>query len=61
MKQSDVVEMLVECPPSKKIDVLKIAKQQYLYCQDIVGQGSHTLEVLAAGLLGATSWFFWWD
>jgi hypothetical protein len=58
---SDVVEMLVEFPPSNKVDALKLAKQQYLYCQDIVDQGTQTLEVLAAGLLGGTSWFFWWD
>ena len=58
---SDVVEMLVGCPPSNRIDALKLAKQQYLYCQDIVDQGTQTLEVLAASLLGGTSWFFWWD
>lgn len=57
----DVVEMRVGHPPSNKVDALKLAKQQYLYCQDIVDQGTQTLESLAAGLLNGTSWFFWWD
>lgn len=57
----DVVEMWVGSPPLNKVDALKLAKQQYLYCQDIVDQGTRTLESLAAGLLGGTSWFFWWD
>jgi hypothetical protein len=57
----DVVEMWVGRPPANKIDALKLAKQQYLYCQDIVDQGTQTLESLAASLLDGTSWFFWWD
>lgn len=57
----DVVEMWMGQPPSNKVDALKLAKQQYLYCQDIVDQGTQTLESLAAGLLDGTSWFFWWD
>lgn len=57
----DVVEMQVERPPSTKLDALRLAKQQYLYCQDIVDQGTRTLESLAAVLLDGTSWFFWWD
>jgi hypothetical protein len=57
----DVVEIRVGNPPSNKVDALKLAKQQYLYCEDIVDQGTRTLESLAAGLLDGTSWFFWWD
>lgn len=57
----DVVEMRVGKPPSKKVDALNLAKQQYLYCQDIVDQGTETLESLAAGLLNGTAWYFWWD
>lgn len=57
----DVVEMSVGNPPLNKVEALKLAKQQYLYCKDIVDQGTQTLESLAACLLGDTSWFFWWD
>lgn len=57
----DIVEMYVRKPPSNKVDALKLAKQHYLYCQDIVDQGTQTLEALAAILLGSTVWHFWWD
>jgi hypothetical protein len=57
----DVVEMLVERPPSNKVDAMRLAKEQYLYCQDIVDQGTRTLEALAAFLLNGRSWYFWWD
>jgi Domain of unknown function (DUF4253) len=42
-------------------DALDLAREQYIYCSDIVSQGTGTLEALAAGLLGGTAWFFWWD
>lgn len=57
----DTVEMMVRRPPTDKIGALRLAKQQYLYCSDIVDQGTGTLEALAATLLGASAWFFWWD
>lgn len=57
----DVVEMWIAQPPQSKVDALKLAKQQYLYCQDIVDQGTRTVESLAACLLGGTAWYFWWD
>lgn len=57
----DVVEMRVAQPPQNRVDALKLAKQQYLYCQDIVDQGTQTLESLAACLLNGTAWYFWWD
>lgn len=57
----DIVEMRVSQPPQNKANALILAKQQYLYCQDIVDQGTKTLESLAAVLLGSTAWYFWWD
>ena len=57
----DVVELQAERPPTNKTDALQLAKQQYLYCEDIVVQGTQTLESLAASLLNGTAWFFWWD
>jgi hypothetical protein len=32
-----------------------------MYCEDIVIQGTQTVENLAAGLLGNNLWYFWWD
>ncbi|HEV2947682.1 MAG TPA: DUF4253 domain-containing protein [Gemmataceae bacterium] len=58
---NDVVEMLVKRPPSTKNEALALAREQYLYCQDIVEQGTETLEALAWTLLGGRVWYFWWD
>jgi Domain of unknown function (DUF4253) len=57
----DVVEMKVARPPTDRDGALALAAQQYLYCQDIVDQGTQTLQRLAATLLGGAIWFFWWD
>jgi Domain of unknown function (DUF4253) len=57
----DVVEMLVTKPPMNHNDALSLAKEQYLYCNDIVDQGTETLSILAATLLGGSAWYFWWD
>lgn len=58
---NDVVEMLVKRPPSTKNEALALARQQYLYCQDIVDQGTETVDALASTLLGGNVWYFWWD
>jgi len=57
----DTVEMYAKHPPSTRSEAIKLAEQQFLYCEDIVLQGTETIEVLAAGLLGNNIWFFWWD
>ncbi|HEX3356756.1 MAG TPA: DUF4253 domain-containing protein [Tepidisphaeraceae bacterium] len=57
----DVVEMKVRRPPMTREAAMKLAKEQFIYCQDIVEQGTQTLSRLAAGLLNGSAWFFWWD
>lgn len=57
----DTVEMNATRPPQTREAALKLAKEQYLYCEDIVVQGTQTIEALAASLLGHNIWFFWWD
>jgi uncharacterized protein DUF4253 len=57
----DLMEMQVSQSPLTREDALELAKEQYNYCNDIVIQGTQTLQALAAGLLGGTAWFFWWD
>jgi len=57
----DRVEMAVAHPPRERAAALTLAVEQYAYCSDIVDQGTETLDALAASLLGATAWFFWWD
>jgi hypothetical protein len=57
----DVVEMAVARPPRDHDGALKLALDQYAYCADIVDQGTETIDALAASLLNAEGWFFWWD
>lgn len=58
---SDVVECFVPKPPTAAAEVLNLAGEQYAYCYDIVEQGFETKSKLAASLLGAKVWYFWWD
>lgn len=57
----DTVEFSVERPPATKEEALKLAKEHYTYCTDIVDQGVGDIQSLAAVLLNANYWFFWWD
>jgi hypothetical protein len=57
----DVVEMRVGRPPKTDEAALELAREQYSYCDDIVIQGTMTLERLAESLKGGTVWYFWWD
>lgn len=56
-----VVECRVARPPQTRQAALALAKQQYLYCPDIVDQGTESIVGLAAELLKCPYWFFWWD
>jgi hypothetical protein len=57
----DMVEFAVERPPRDRDSALQLAHEQFLYCTDIVYQGSLTLEDLAATLENNHVWTFWWD
>ena len=57
----DVVGMRVAQPPMDREAALALAREQFIYCADIVIQGTNTLENLAATLIGAEVWYFWWD
>src|SRR5262249_59409253 len=57
----DVVEMRVGRPPRTRDEAIALAKEQYLYCTDIVDQGTETIDALAYGLRENPVWFFWWD
>lgn len=59
--QIDTLEFAVERPVSNRSDALDLAKEMYAYCPDVVDQGTATIDSLAANLLGARVWFFWWD
>jgi hypothetical protein len=57
----DVAELRVGRPPLTRDDSIVLAREQFVYRQDIVTQGTETLEELAAGLLASPVWFFWRD
>jgi hypothetical protein len=57
----DVIECTVRTPPSSRQSALALAREQFVYCPDIVHQGVESLEALAATLLDGKAWYFWWD
>lgn len=57
----DVVEFTVARPPSTIEEARILAREQYIYCADIVQQGVGSEAALARGLLGGSQWYFWWD
>jgi Domain of unknown function (DUF4253) len=57
----DVIEFTVERPPQTREEAMELARQQYIYCADIVHQGVQSVEALAATVLKAPVWYFWWD
>jgi hypothetical protein len=58
---TDVIELEVRNPPTTKEQALQLAQQQFIYCPDIVYQGTQTIAALASTLLNGRIWFFWWD
>jgi len=56
-----VVEYRVLRPIRDREQALAVATEQFLYCTDIVSQGTGTVEALAKALLDSSVWYFWWD
>ena len=56
-----VIEATVARPPLDKDQCYKLAREQFIYCNDIVTQGVGTIDALASTLHAAKSWYFWWD
>lgn len=57
----DVIEATVDSPPTTLEEAKKLAKEQYIYCPDIVDQGVETISNLTATLQDVGTWYFWWD
>lgn len=57
----EIIEYEVAKPPSGREAALALAKEQSVFCSDLVYQGCETLRNLAAKLIGAQRWCFWWD
>jgi hypothetical protein len=58
---ADIVEMIATRPPQDHEAALALAREQFCYCEDIVFQGTGSLERLAQELQGNPIWYFWWD
>ncbi|MFG6486957.1 DUF4253 domain-containing protein [Roseateles sp. BYS78W] len=56
-----VIEFAVTRPPDDRKAALALAAEQQAYCADIVEQGVGSTAALAATLLDAPVWYFWWD
>lgn len=56
----DVLEYELPKPIGKE-KALETAKEQYIFCCDIVDQGVETIGALADMLSKSTVWYFWWD
>jgi hypothetical protein len=58
---ADTVEYTVERQPKSAEEGAVLAREQYLYCSDIVDQGVGSVMTLCEALRDSTRWFFWWD
>jgi hypothetical protein len=58
---AEIVQCAVTNPPRSKEVAMTLAREQYLYCPDIVWQGVGTISELAASLMNHDYWYFWWD
>jgi hypothetical protein len=57
----DVMNIRGKRRPESREAAIDLAREQYVYCSDIVEQGVGTLSALAAVLMQSDWWYFWWD
>ena len=57
----DFIDIKVKTRPKTRDEAIKLAKELYQYCPDLVDQGSDTISNLAAALLNSDWWTIWWD
>lgn len=61
LNSADTIEFFVERPIRSRDEALEMAQVHFRYCGDTVHQGAGTVDALAAHLLDARYWYFWWD
>ena len=57
----DVMNLRVARKPATREEALDLAREQHIYCNDIVDQGMQSISALAASLMVSGWWYFWWD
>ncbi len=61
LTNGQVLELLVERPPTDPAEALEVAREHYEYCIDAVDAEEDDLTTLAQQQVGSYSWYFWWD
>ncbi len=56
----DTLEFAVANPPATRDAAEQLAMDQFAYCEELVTCHAGTIRNLAANLLNAPFWFFWW-
>lgn len=57
----DTINLRAAGRPKTRESAMKLAREQYGYCPDIVDQGVGTISALAATLMASEWWYLWWD
>lgn len=57
----DTMNLRVKTRPESRDEALRVAREQYDYCSDIVEQGVGSIAALAHELMASDWWYFWWD
>ena len=57
----DVLECALVKRPQTEQEAMKLAAEQWIFCDDIVSQGTQTVRKLAMEIWRSPNWFFWWD
>jgi len=57
----DVLEAVVDSPPTSQEEAMHLAQEYHAYCNDIVSQNMRHLPMLAVELWQSPVWYFWWD
>src|SRR5262249_5334448 len=58
---SGMLNFRVTAKPKTREEALALAREQYIYCADLIDQGVQTYSALAADLMANDWWYFWWD
>lgn len=57
----DLINLRASRPPKTRADALALADEEYRYCPDMIEQGTGSVEMRAAQLMGDPWWDLWWD
>lgn len=58
---ADTINLRVATKPTTREEALALARDHYVYCNDIIDQGYPSYSALAAYLMANDWWYFWWD